>query len=278
MKITVETLVKAPMANVWHAYTTPDDIKQWNAASDDWHTTQARVDLREGGAFSSRMEAKDGSFGFDFAGTYTKIVPHALIEYAFGDRVATVAFAEVPGGVKVEVSFDAESEHSEEQQRQGWQAILNNFAKHVEARVCDERIFHTERTLPFSPQLVYNAFASAELLATWWGPEGFTNEFQVFEFNVGGRWQFVMVGPDGARYQNQNIFTELESASRVVIRHDCEPFFTLTVQLTQVADGTHLSWHQVLDNVEMARAVRQRVGPANEQNLDRLTRVLERSS
>jgi uncharacterized protein YndB with AHSA1/START domain len=132
--ITVETIVKAPIAKVWSAYTTPADIKQWNAASDDWHTTSAAVDLREGGAFTSRMEAKDGSFGFDFAGTYTKIVPHALIAYAFGDRVAEVEFVQGATGVTVRVTFDAEAEHSVEQQRQGWQAILNNFAKHVEAQ------------------------------------------------------------------------------------------------------------------------------------------------
>jgi len=76
MKITVETFVKAPIETVWSAYTSPEDIKQWNAASDDWHTTFAVVDLREGGQFSSRMEAKDGSVGFDFAGTYTTIKPH----------------------------------------------------------------------------------------------------------------------------------------------------------------------------------------------------------
>jgi uncharacterized protein YndB with AHSA1/START domain len=86
MKITVETIVKAPVAKVWSAYTTPDDIKQWNTASDDWYTTKSNVDLRVGGAFTSRMEAEDGSFGFDFAGTYTKIVPHELIEYSFEDR------------------------------------------------------------------------------------------------------------------------------------------------------------------------------------------------
>ena len=80
MKITVETTVAAPIEEVWRAWTTPDDIKQWNAASDDWHTTAATVDLRVGGPFSSRMEAKDGSMGFDFAGTYTKVVPHELIE------------------------------------------------------------------------------------------------------------------------------------------------------------------------------------------------------
>ncbi len=134
MKITVETFVKAPVARVWSAYTTPDDIKQWNTASDDWHTTASTVDLRVGGTFTSRMEAKDGSFGFDFAGTYTKVVPNELIEYSFGDRNGTVEFNTGANGVAVRVTFDAELENPVEQQRQGWQAILDNFAKHVEAR------------------------------------------------------------------------------------------------------------------------------------------------
>lgn len=134
MRITVEATVPAPIAEVWRAYTTPEDIMRWNAASEGWHTTRASVDLREGGAFSSRMEAKDGSFGFDFAGTYTRIVPLSLIEYAFGDRTARVEFAPVPqGGVQVRVSFDAETTHTEQQQRAGWQAILDNFARHVAA-------------------------------------------------------------------------------------------------------------------------------------------------
>lgn len=132
MQITVSTTVRAPIATVWKAYTTPADIVQWNAASDDWHTTKATVDLRVGGDFSSRMEAKDGSFGFDFAGTYTAIVPNALIEYAFGDRTAKITFAESPAGVTVTVTFDAETVHSEEQQRAGWQAILDRFTRHVE--------------------------------------------------------------------------------------------------------------------------------------------------
>jgi uncharacterized protein YndB with AHSA1/START domain len=134
MKITVVTIVHAPIASVWSAYTTPNDIKQWNAASDDWHTTRSTVDLRVGGSFTSRMEAKDGSFGFDFAGTYTKIVPNELIEYSFGDLTCAVEFVPGSSGVTVRVTFDAESENPAEQQRQGWQAILNNFAKHVETR------------------------------------------------------------------------------------------------------------------------------------------------
>jgi uncharacterized protein YndB with AHSA1/START domain len=131
MRITVETQINAPLDAVWRAYTTPADIVQWNAASDDWHTTAASVDLRVGGAFSSRMEAKDGSFGFDFAGTYTAVVEHQLIEYAFGDRTARVEFGESVAGVSVTVSFDSETTHSIEQQRDGWQAILNNFSRYV---------------------------------------------------------------------------------------------------------------------------------------------------
>jgi uncharacterized protein YndB with AHSA1/START domain len=133
-KITVETNVQGPIGAVWKAYTTPEDIIRWNAASDDWHTTAAMVDLREGGKFSSRMEAKDGSTGFDFAGTYTKVVPNKLIEYAFGDRTAQVEFTPGSNGVGVRVTFDSESTHSIEQQRSGWQAILDNFARHVKTK------------------------------------------------------------------------------------------------------------------------------------------------
>lgn len=133
MMIHIETSVAAPAARVWEAYTNPEDVVKWNFASDDWHCPRASGDLREGGTFSSRMEAKDGSFGFDFEGTYTKVEPHKLIEYAFGDRTARVTFTEGPHGVTVGVDFEAEEENSAEMQRAGWQAILDNFKKHAES-------------------------------------------------------------------------------------------------------------------------------------------------
>ena len=139
MKITVETKVAAPIEQVWNAWTTPEDIKQWNAASDDWHTTSSTVDLRVGGTFSARMEARDGSMGFDFAGTYTKIVEHRLIECSFDGRVMVVEFLPGEGGIIVRETFDTESTHTEQQQRQGWQAILDNFARHVEAKQLQSR-------------------------------------------------------------------------------------------------------------------------------------------
>ncbi|WP_346837063.1 SRPBCC family protein [Microbulbifer sp. SAOS-129_SWC] len=132
MKITVETQVSAPISKVWQDYTSPEAITQWNAASADWHTTRARVDLREGGHFSSRMEAKDGSMGFDFEGTYTKVVEHSLLEYTFGERTAQVEFID-GDSVTVRVSFDSEDSHSIEQQRDGWQSILDSFKRYVES-------------------------------------------------------------------------------------------------------------------------------------------------
>jgi uncharacterized protein YndB with AHSA1/START domain len=135
LKITIETLVKSDLDTVWSAWNNPEDIKRWNAASDDWHTTNSTVDLREGGKFSSRMEAKDGSFGFDFEGTYTRVEPQKTIEYVMADnREVTVEFTDGPDGVLVRETFDAESQNDPEMQRSGWQAILDNFARHVEAK------------------------------------------------------------------------------------------------------------------------------------------------
>lgn len=135
MKITVETIVKAAPAKVWDAWNDPAAIRTWNTASDDWHTTGSSVDLREGGTFSSRMEAKDGSMGFDFEGTYTRIVPGRTIEYRMSDgREVAVEFIEHADGVLVRETFDAESENDAGMQRQGWQAILDSFGRYVEAK------------------------------------------------------------------------------------------------------------------------------------------------
>lgn len=137
-----------------------------------------------------------------------------------------------------------------------------------------DNVLSTARTLPFAASAIYGAFACAPVLATWWGPEGFTNTFEVFEFRPGGRWVFTMHGPDGKHYANTSTFQALEPDRRVVICHDCAPHFTLTVSLQPVDAGTHLSWHQAFDDAATARAVQAIAGPANEQNLDRLTRAL----
>ena len=134
MQITVETWIDAPPEEVWTRWTSPEDIKAWNAASEDWHTTAAEVDLREGGHFSSRMEAKDGSFGFDFGGEYTRVEPHERLESVMADgRRISLTLTPEEGGTRVTETFDAEETHTVEMQREGWQAILDNFRRHVEA-------------------------------------------------------------------------------------------------------------------------------------------------
>lgn len=132
--ITVECTVKAPVEKVWKLWTVPEHITKWNNASDDWHTPKAENDLRTGGRFISRMEAKDGSSGFNFSGVYDNVIPYKLIEYTMDDgRKAKVSFSGNGNETKLAESFEAENMNSVELQRDGWQAILNNFKKYAES-------------------------------------------------------------------------------------------------------------------------------------------------
>lgn len=134
-KITVTTTIKTPIDKVWQYFTTPQHITQWNAANNDWHTPQAENDLRPGGKFSYRMEAKDGSFGFDFWGIYTEVVTNEKIAYTMGDdRKVEILFAETADGVTVTETFETEDTNSAELQRSGWQAILDNFKQYTEGK------------------------------------------------------------------------------------------------------------------------------------------------
>lgn len=134
-QITVKTTVNVPVAKAWKTWTTPEDIMQWNSASEDWHTPKAENDLRTGGTFSSRMEAKDGSMGFDFGGTYDNVVTNELIEYTMSDgRKVTINFAGYGDTTDITETFDAETENSEELQRAGWQSIMDNYKKYTESK------------------------------------------------------------------------------------------------------------------------------------------------
>ena len=131
--ITVQAIVNKPIETVWKKWTNPADIMKWNNASEDWHTPRAENDLRTGGKFLSRMEAKDGSFGFDFEGIYDNVITNELIEYSLADgRKIKILFSKEGNNTKVVEIFDAENENPVELQRGGWQAILNNFKKYTE--------------------------------------------------------------------------------------------------------------------------------------------------
>ena len=133
-KITVQNTVNAPIAKVWQFWNAPEHITKWNSAADSWHSPRAENDLRVGGKFTYRMEAKDGSFGFDFEGVYHEVKVNEYIEYTIGDgRKVTVAFSGRENETAVVETFEAEETHSIEMQRSGWQAILDNFKKYTEA-------------------------------------------------------------------------------------------------------------------------------------------------
>ncbi|TIQ91932.1 MAG: activator of HSP90 ATPase [Mesorhizobium sp.] len=140
-QITIATTIAAPMERVWQAYTTPGDITRWNFASDDWCCPSAEADLRVGGGYKARMEAKDGSVGFDFEAVYEEVEPYKAIAFAMSDgRKARTTFEAAGDGTKVTTIFDAEAQNSIEMQRDGWQAILNNFGRYVESSAGHEQV------------------------------------------------------------------------------------------------------------------------------------------
>jgi uncharacterized protein YndB with AHSA1/START domain len=132
----------------------------------------------------------------------------------------------------------------------------------------------TERVFAFSPREIFSAFERPECLARWWGPDGFRNTFEQFDFTPGGRWVLVMHGPNGVDYPNDSVFREIQPDRRIVIEHVSQPWFTLAVTLTARGDQTHLAWVQTFESAEMAAKLQPICGPANEQNLDRLQAAL----
>ena len=131
--------------------------------------------------------------------------------------------------------------------------------------------FNTSREIPATVESVFAAISDPERLSRWWGPAGFTNTFNVCEFKNGGRWSFIMHGPNGNNYPNENVFAEIEPPNKVVVQHASEPKFRLTIKLASSGVGTLVSWSQVFENSEVASRFEHIVVPANEENLDRLS-------
>jgi uncharacterized protein YndB with AHSA1/START domain len=131
--------------------------------------------------------------------------------------------------------------------------------------------FSTTRQLAAAPAAVFAAIKDAERLAKWWGPNGFSNRFEVFEFEAGGKWVFSMIGPDGTTYSNESVFSGIDDDRQVVIQHISQPQFQLTITLESSSAGTLVRWEQVFSDSSVAQAIRHIVEPANEQNLDRLS-------
>lgn len=134
--------------------------------------------------------------------------------------------------------------------------------------------FRASRQWPIQPSEIYCAISDPTRLAKWWGPSGFTNQFDVFDFRPHGKWIFTMIGPDGATYPNESVFTHIEANRQVVIQHVCQPHFELSITLEANAEGTLLTWQQTFADDAVAKAIEHIVVPSNEQNLDRLATEL----
>jgi|LSQX01.2.fsa_nt_gb uncharacterized protein YndB with AHSA1/START domain len=165
--ITVQAEIKASVEKVWKCWTKPEHIIHWNFASDDWHAPWAKNDLRKGGKFSWRMEAKDGSFGFDFEGEYTIVKPYNYIEELLGDgRVVKINFEKKEDKIVITETFEAESQNQVEMQKNGWQAILNNFKKYAETPARLETI-HFEILINATPRTVYSRMLDKKFFNEW---------------------------------------------------------------------------------------------------------------
>jgi len=194
--ITVEADIRASVQQVWDKYTNPEHILKWNYASDDWHTPRAENDLRTGGRFLSRMEARDGSAGFDFTGVYTDVRPLEQINYTMDDdRKAEVSFVSGGNETKLRISFEAEQTNPVELQKEGWQSILDNFRKYVEESVSPQNM-HFEITIKASVETVYKTMLEDKTYTEWTSEFNPTSHFKG-SWEKGSKILFLGTGSDG---------------------------------------------------------------------------------
>ncbi len=194
--ITVETSIEAPVEKVWNSWTNPNHIIHWNFASDDWHCPKAENDVRDGGKFNWRMEAKDGSVGFDFSGEYTHVQPNKFIEETIDDgRKVKITFETAGNQTRVTEIFEAEMQNPVDLQKNGWQAILNNFKKHVEALDNFETL-HFEILIEASPEKVYSIMLDKKFYSDWTSVFSPTSGFQG-SWEKGKEIRFIGIDADG---------------------------------------------------------------------------------
>ncbi len=225
--ITVSVTVKAPLQRVWDLFTGPLHIIHWNHASDDWQTSYAENDLRPGGTFLCRMEARDGSEGFDFEGRYSEVVMEKTIAYTMPDgRNVHISFCHKGDTTLVTESFDAEDQNSAELQKAGWQAILNNFKKYVEGYGAKEML-HFEITINNSPENVFRIMLEDKAFSEWTSPFNPDSRF-TGSWEKGERIMFIGTNPDGKtggmlcriRENIPGKFLSIESLREIIDGHE----------------------------------------------------------
>lgn len=270
-----EILVPQPRQQVWQALTDRATLAEWMFPND--------IEPRLGHAFTFQVppNPKVNFEGMTIHCEVLECEPPSRLAFSWiagGLADSRVSFRLEPEGEGTRLHF----EHSGFDISQPWglQALKGaefgwaRMLGQLSAAVAGSKTVGTERVLSASPREVFAAFEQVDQLSQWWGPKDFTNTFEQFEFEPGGRWVFVMHGPNGANYPNESVFREIQPDSRIVIEHVVTPWFRLTVTLSPRGDETHLAWAQEFESPEMAAKMRPLCEPANEQVLDRLQALL----
>ena len=272
-----EIFLPQPREQVWEAISGSDALAGWMYPND--------FEPRVGHRFTFRVPAKP-EVNFEGLVVQCEVLeceaPGRLVfSWSAGGPVVDtrVSFRLEPEGVGTRLFFEhsgfdlshAWGERAFKGAGFGWAQMLGQLAALVAGSGAALR---TERVLDAGPGRIFAALQQPDRLARWWGPRDFTNTFERFEFQPGGRWVFVMHGPNGADYPNESVFREIEPDARVVIEHVSVPRFTLSVTLTARGDQTHLAWVQEFETPEVAAKIRAICEPANEENLDRLQALL----
>lgn len=276
-----ELQLPQPREQVWRALATSATLAEWMFPND--------FEPRVGHRFTFRVPPNP-KMNFEGLVVECEVLecesPSRLVfSWSAGGPVVDtrVSFRLEPDGAGTRLFFEHSGfdlahewgSHALQGAEHGWTKMLKQLTAAI---VRQDSAVSTERVLAASPAQVFAAFARPDLLAEWWGPSGFTNTFEQFEFQPGGRWVFVMHAPNGANYPNESVFREIEPDAKIVIEHIVNPWFTLTVSLVPRGQQTHLAWVQVFESPEVAAKMRALSGTANEQVLNRLQAVLAKHS
>ena len=280
-----EVLIPKPREQVWRAITDRATLAEWMFPND--------FEPRVGHRFTFRVPGNP-KMNFDGLTVRCEVLecaPPDRLEFSWSAGPGPVANTRVsfrlePDGDRgtrllfEHAGFDLSQPYGEQAFKGaefGWAKMLKQLADAVMSGGADDGVaVRNERVFSASPRQVFAAFERADQLAQWWGPKDFTNTFELFEFKPGGRWVFVMHGPNGASHPNESVFREIQPDARIVIEHVVKPWYLLTVTLAARGDQTHLAWLQEFESPEVAAKMRAFAGTANEQVLDRLQASLAR--
>jgi uncharacterized protein YndB with AHSA1/START domain len=300
-QIVTTRVIRGPRHLVYRAWTEARHLERWFGPH-GFTTTTRSFAFRPGGAWDFVMHGPDGTAYPNWI-EWREIMPLERIAYRQGGREGdpdafegTVTFADRDGGTEITLrtvfnskaqrDFVAEHYHAVEGARETLERLdayvneppSSESSSLEEPAAPDASAVSTERVFAADPATIFAAFRQPERLARWWGPSGFTNTFEHFDFTTGGRWVFVMHGPNGASYPNESVFREIQPDARIVIEHVVKPWYRLTVTLTPRGGDTHLAWVQEFESAEVAARIRRLSETANEQNLDRLQSLLAEGS